>query len=426
MALIAVAADKGSPGVTTSAVVLAAVWPRPVLLAECDPAGGDLAYWFPAADGGRLDRQRGLLSLAVAARRGAEPGQVWDHTQKLPGGLDVLSGVTTAEQGAGLEPLWPAVGWALSRVPRADVIADCGRIGADGPFYDLLAQAAAIVLMARDNLGEIVRLRERAAGLAAGLGKRSRAGMPICVMVMAEHKRFHSALAEVGQALGHGKGQVNVIGGLAYDPKSARALHGEWGGRLDRSLLARTARDVASHLAVSLPALPAGPGRPRAAIGGAPGAGLATPGALPAPGRAPTAPGPDRGLPAPDRPIPGYQVPAHQAPPREIPARGPLARPAPDRQPPSRDVLARPAPGREPPRDPLARPAPDSPAPSRDLLAGPGPERYTGGRDVSGDLAPGPLIPAPQWRAPAPGRPGDGPGERPASPRAWSRTPGGG
>jgi len=83
MALIAVAADKGAPGVTTTALALAAVWPRPVLLAECDPAGGDLVYRLPAADGGRLDQRRGLLSLAVAARRGLQPHQAWEHTQKL-------------------------------------------------------------------------------------------------------------------------------------------------------------------------------------------------------------------------------------------------------------------------------------------------------------------------------------------------------
>ncbi|HSS91257.1 MAG TPA: hypothetical protein VLL69_18210, partial [Streptosporangiaceae bacterium] len=73
MALVAVASDKGAPGVTTASVVLAAVWPRPVLLAECDPAGGDLRYRFRAADGGGLDPGRGLLSLAVAARRGLRP-----------------------------------------------------------------------------------------------------------------------------------------------------------------------------------------------------------------------------------------------------------------------------------------------------------------------------------------------------------------
>ena len=159
--LIAVAADKGAPGVTTTAIALAAVWPRPVLLAECDPAGGDIAYWLPAEGGGRLDPRRGLLSLAVAARRDLQPAQVWTHAQKLRGGLDVLLGVTNAEQGAGLEPLWGPVGGLLAGLPQADVIADCGRLGPDGPYYDLLAHAAAVVLVTRPSLGEVVRLRDR-------------------------------------------------------------------------------------------------------------------------------------------------------------------------------------------------------------------------------------------------------------------------
>ncbi len=224
MALIGIAADKGAPGVTTSAVVLAAVWPRPVLLAECDPAGGDLGYWLPAAEGGRLDPHRGLLSMAVATRRGAQPHQVWEHTQKLRGGLDVLTGVTTAEQGAGLEPLWGSVGLTLSRLPQADVIADCGRIGSDGPQYDLLTHASSIVLITRDSLGEMVRLRERIAALTAGLARRDRAGIPVGVVVIAGRDRFHAALVDVGKALG--RDGADVIGGLAYEPASAGQLAG--------------------------------------------------------------------------------------------------------------------------------------------------------------------------------------------------------
>src|SRR6201990_669347 len=98
MALIAIASDKGAPGVTTAALALAAVWPRPVLLAECDPAGGDLVYRLPAGDGGRRAQRRACLSLAVAARRGLQPQQTWEHVQKLHGGLDVLTGVTNADQ----------------------------------------------------------------------------------------------------------------------------------------------------------------------------------------------------------------------------------------------------------------------------------------------------------------------------------------
>nr|BFE86541.1 hypothetical protein GCM10020093_091420 [Planobispora longispora] len=46
------------------------------------------------------------------------------------------------------------------------------------------------------------------------------------------------------------------MGGLAHDPKGAELLRGQWGGRLDRSLLIRTARELAGRLASHV-----GPGR---------------------------------------------------------------------------------------------------------------------------------------------------------------------
>jgi hypothetical protein len=243
--LIAVAADKGAPGVTTTAVALAAVWPRPVLLAECDPAGGDLVYRLPGEGGGRLDPRRGLLSLAVAARRDLQPTQLWAHAQKLRGGLDVLLGVTSAEQGAGLEPLWGPVGSVLAGLPQADVIADCGRLGPDGAYYDLLAHAAAVVLVTRPSLGEVVRLRDRAAAVSLAVRQRGGQDARIGVLVVADHRMFSRALAEVGQVLG----TVSMLGGIAFEPRSAELLRGEWGGRLDKSLLIRTAREVAGQLA---------------------------------------------------------------------------------------------------------------------------------------------------------------------------------
>jgi hypothetical protein len=253
VALIAVAADKGAPGVTTASVALAAVWPRPVLLAECDPAGGDIVYRLPGTGGARLDPRRGLLSLAVAARHGLQPHQVWEHAQKLHGGLDVLAGVTSAEQGSGLEALWGVVGGLLSGVPEADVIADCGRIGVDGPLYDLLAEAEAVILVTRASLAEVVRLRDRAAALANGLHRRGRPGARVGVVVIADHKNFKTELAEVAQAIGHGRGPVSIIGGLAFEPKSADQLRGQWGGKLDKSLLIRTAREIAAYLVAQLP-----------------------------------------------------------------------------------------------------------------------------------------------------------------------------
>jgi hypothetical protein len=253
MALIAIAADKGSPGVTTAAVALATVWPRPVLLAECDPAGGDLAYRLPAAGGARLDTQRGLLSLAIAARRGLPPDQVWEHCQQLPGGLAVLTGVASAEQGAGLDALWRPVGEVLSRVREADVIADCGRLGVDGPPYDLLAQASLVVLVMRASLGELVRIRERAATVAACGQRRGVVGPTVCVVAVAGQRDFSGTLAELSRALDQGKSAAKLIGGLAYEPKTAEVLSGQAGGNPAKSLLIRSAHDIAIRLLAQLP-----------------------------------------------------------------------------------------------------------------------------------------------------------------------------
>ena len=279
MALIAVAADKGAPGVTTTATALAAVWPRPVVLAECDPAGGDIVYRLPGAHGGRLDPRRGLLSLAVAARHGLEPGQVWQHAQRLRGGLDVLAGVGNAEQGSGIEPLWGPVGDLLARLPGADVIADCGRLGPDGPYYELLARAAIVVLIIRPSLGEVLRLRDRAAAVAVAAGRRGGREASIGVLVIADRRGYRRALAEVRQAVGGANSPVGLVAGIAHEPKSAQRLRGEWGGRLDRTLLIRTARDAAAQLAGDwLPTAP--PSGTRPVHAGLAGAGLAGAGSL--------------------------------------------------------------------------------------------------------------------------------------------------
>ena len=262
MALIAIGSDKGAPGVTTAALALAAVWPRPVLLAECDPAGGDLVYRFPAADGSHLDPRRGVLSLAVVARRGMQPQQVWEHTQKLHGGLDVLAGVTNAEQGAGLSLLWGPIGKILAALPQADVIADCGRLGADGPLYDLLAEATTVVLVTKVHVADVIRLRDRAAAFAAAAASRGRRGFGVGVVVVANHKKLRAALGEVQQVLSQVNAPATVLGGIAHDVKGADLLAGEWGGNLDRTLLIKTAREVAQHLLVGLPPI-ASPAAPR-------------------------------------------------------------------------------------------------------------------------------------------------------------------
>ena len=394
MALIAVAADKGAPGATTASVALAAVWPRPVLLAECDPSGGDLVYRLPAASGGRLDPRRGLLSLAVAARRGLQPHQVWEHAQKLHGGLDVLTGVSGAEQGAGLELLWGSVGKLLAGVPQADVIADCGRIGVDGPVYDLLAHASSVVLVSRATLGDVIRLRDRASVVATALQKRGRPSARVDVVVVADYKHFSAALAEVSQALRQSGAPARVIGGLAHDPKSADQLRGEWGGKLDKSMLIRTARAIAADLVSSLPQPASGPAAPAHSASGQPAARQPAPGSAP-PGQAPAA-----------------------SPPGTAPQRQPAPRP--QTQQPYPEQHRQPYPGQSHSGQPGSRPPyPASRQPESPHSGAASAPAATSARQYG--LSP--LAP----RTPAPGQPaplqGDGEAERPAPPWAAASRP---
>ncbi len=255
MGLIVVAADKGSPGVTTAAVAVSAVWPRHVLLAECDQAGGDLVYRLPAEEGGMLNPARGMLSLAATARRGLRAEQIWEHTQRLSGGLDVLVGLTNAEQAKGLSWLWSPLGRAFANLPGTDVVADCGRLGAGSAVTDLLREASAIVLFTRATLEHVAHLRERINTLATELG--GHAAPPINVVVVANPSEYRSSIGEVGRIISNAKLPATVLGGFAMDPKGAEMLRGQWGGRLDRSLLIRSARQIAGGLAAQAEAGPA-------------------------------------------------------------------------------------------------------------------------------------------------------------------------
>ena len=79
MAVIALTSASGSPGVTTTAVALAFLWPRPVVLVEADPTGGSaiLAGYFRGTREYDVGHRRTRALGAVAIRR-AEGGHPTD------------------------------------------------------------------------------------------------------------------------------------------------------------------------------------------------------------------------------------------------------------------------------------------------------------------------------------------------------------
>lgn len=262
--LIAVVADKGAPGVTTSCLALALGWPRPVLLAECDPAGADLPWRLTGALGRPLVQGTGLVSLATSTRGfGARPGAsqqaVWDHVQGLDGGLPVLVGPPAPEQAEAMGPAWGTIADLLAGVTGADVIADCGRLlSRSSPAAPVVQRADLVVLVtrptvsgvahARHGLAVAARVRNDGAGAGSGLDR-------LAVLMVSDpatpgsrkaHRRqVNEVLADVP-----GLQDVPVIGVLAHDPRAAAALNGHptTGRSLDRSPLLRSATEASAAL----------------------------------------------------------------------------------------------------------------------------------------------------------------------------------
>src|SRR5215475_4054935 len=106
--LYALMSASGSPGVTTVAVALALTWPTQVIVAECDPSGGDVLAGVLA---GHVPARQGLIEHAIEAGRGRWAASVDLAAQLVP--LDVrhakrvLPGLTDPRQAAGLVSAWP-------------------------------------------------------------------------------------------------------------------------------------------------------------------------------------------------------------------------------------------------------------------------------------------------------------------------------
>lgn len=147
MTLIALASAKGAPGVTCTSLALAMTWPGPVVVAECDPAGGDLlAGYFRGA----LPARPGVLTAATATTGDMAGPMVAldaDRTRLL------LPGLTTPGQAPRLAVAWGTLADRLAHLAvegrRFDVLADCGRFGAAHAPVPLLRRAHVVVLVVR-------------------------------------------------------------------------------------------------------------------------------------------------------------------------------------------------------------------------------------------------------------------------------------
>ncbi|GAA2810761.1 hypothetical protein GCM10010441_39270 [Kitasatospora paracochleata] len=245
MALILVGSAKGAPGASTTALALASVWMRNSLLVEADENGGDLVFRHADSNGAPLNPDKGMLSLAVAARRGLSVPALWEHTQQLNGGLDVLVGLAGPEQAAPWTGLWLNLGRALAAMGDTDAIVDIGRIGPRSSGADLLNSASLVLLVARTHAEDLAAVRDRADTIARRLGA---GGAPVGILLVAPKSEHARAAAGLGQLLLGAGIPAEVLGCIEEDPDGAAQLAGRKGGKVAKSKLLRSTRLIVTNI----------------------------------------------------------------------------------------------------------------------------------------------------------------------------------
>ena len=252
MAMLLLTSTSGSPGVTTLAVGLALTWPRPILLADCDPGAHQavLAGYLGGCSAGG----KGLLRVAEAHRdRRPLREAILDQTLPLSAEGEsrrlFLPGFTKPGSATHFSGVWEDLAEALDRLGEVDidVIVDCGRIAPQGLPAALLERSASTLVVVTSTLRSIMSARVHLPTLRDHPG-------------LTPPDRGHLGLLVVGEGEPYGRAEIAkaldapVITGIAYDPKAAahlsdgRPRH----RRFDSSPLIGSIRDAASQLSNAL------------------------------------------------------------------------------------------------------------------------------------------------------------------------------
>jgi MinD-like ATPase involved in chromosome partitioning or flagellar assembly len=232
--LVTLTSAKGAPGVTTTALCLAAHAGAGALVVEVDPAGGDLECWTGPHG------EAGLVGLATRMRPGLTETELRSHAVEVVSGITAVTAPTTeAAMSAVLSRAADRLGPVLAGV-EVDVIGDLGRWLPSRSMTGLLAAADLVLVVCRPTLDSI----QHARGLVAPGGPvDATAAAAAAVVVGGSHPYGPS---EIAVALG-----LPVVGVVPWDPRGAVALveHGD-GRAWRRSALAAATGELAEGMRV--------------------------------------------------------------------------------------------------------------------------------------------------------------------------------
>ncbi len=234
--LIVLGSVKGSPGVTSLAVALAARWPAPgvPLVVELDPSGGDLGSRW------QLHDEPGLRNMVSTARYGplTDPAQ-W--SQRLPIGVDVVvgpAGQAAAHTVAAFGDAGPAAVQDLAAT--RPVLTDAGRLDPGSAALAFLDKADLLLVLTRPRLEDIRHLK----GVLPALSERC----PAVQLVVSGVGPY--AASEIGRYL---RAEAGVV--VGHDPAGADIVAGRRRPAMGwtRRRLFTAARSLALTLADGVP-----------------------------------------------------------------------------------------------------------------------------------------------------------------------------
>lgn len=235
---VAVGSVKGAPGASTLALALGWCWPGtgPVVVAEVDPAGADLAFRLGVA------AEPGLAGLAAVARRSLSPEVLGAHTQPLTDRLGLLAGcVNGAEARAALATVGAGLVGA-ARSAGSVGIWDCGRLGP--ATAEVRAAVDVVVVVGRAEPAALAHLVAAASELAGGTAQ-----VAVVLVVGGRRRQWAVSAAEASAAvaarLPDGMG---VVGTVPIDDLGVRALERGPGRWARRSALGTAAAALATRL----------------------------------------------------------------------------------------------------------------------------------------------------------------------------------
>lgn len=247
MAVIAFASAKGSPGVTTTVLALAWVWPHVapggrVVVVDADVAGGGVAtgYLQGAASSGR-----GILNLATV-RSADAAASFWDSLIALDddGSRLLLAGVTDPAQARVVENSWTPLAGVLDQLDSAeapvDVLVDLGRLGTSREAVVLRQRADLVLVVMASSLTSVATARPALRRLIDERVATGREANAVASMVVGERQPYSSA--EIGEVLGS-----PVMATIAADSSTASVFSRGTapGVRFGRSPLMRSASAAA-------------------------------------------------------------------------------------------------------------------------------------------------------------------------------------